>query len=244
MKLKKIILLLLIFLVALVGCAYKIDSPNGFLNDGKDEVETGNSDEDDEEDESEVDDENALSAEKSLYLKEYTLELDFNINEHRSVNLVNYSGLDIIKVDTYDEYLNLPEVMLELQEYDEDYFEKSSLIIYTRLFSSISIQLDFESIGLYENNNLIIKVRTLYPEVRIGVFDSRVYFIEYEKVSEEINHILISEKSYVYNTKTFYVIASEVNRIQKFIDEHGAFKFVLCLASKMIMIRKVERKKK
>lgn len=144
-----------------------------------------------------------------------------NINNRNNINNSNNNDIKLvyevtkkhtdgivgtISIDNYEEYLNYKKNYPNFQEYDEEFFNTQSIIIYGTWESSGSNIVEITSLELDKNNNLTLNV---YKKIHLyGTCDMRYhgFIIEYQKLNNPINKIILSTtignikfKEYIFN---------------------------------------------
>ncbi|HHU55687.1 MAG TPA: hypothetical protein GXZ48_03220 [Acholeplasmataceae bacterium] len=215
MKFNKVLIIIFLMFFFLGGCYQKT---NEKLDDD-DKIEAGNNDEEDEKE-----DEN-ISEEQRLFEKEYTVEFDIEVERFDIKGLdlgeANFTG--ILLINTYEEYLDIKDDLKALKQYDESFFDESSLLIYGKGFYSSAIQYEILSLGLDENNNLFMKVKSIHADEMNTLFAHRIYFINCNKINVDVDveSTIISEKRYNKYVESFSIQNEEgISEINNFLKEH------------------------
>lgn len=112
---------------------------------------------------------------------------------------IGYIKNTIKHIATYSEYLTFISNNKIDMDYDEDFFNESGLIVYSTYESSGSNIVNVTSVEL-ENNNIIVNITKMYPEIGTCDIAFHSYIIEYQKQKDlnpeiYVNYTLISFKS-------------------------------------------------
>ena len=172
---------------------------------------------------------------KGINIYNNNINNKLNNNEEKLVyNIVTNKkvGIKGIKhIETYDEYLYYVETSSLTDDYDEEFFENNSLILYSTIESSGSILVSITSLELDSENNLIVNVLKNIP--KYGTCDLRIhgFIVEYQKLQKPINKIILTTTIKEINLNEFILkdekskndvlnFLKKINNKFEFVDAH------------------------